>query len=437
MPTNPSNIQAAQLKKLYEDRAKLNKMISMLKGNSSNENPVVPNHTVQLLGFTDFKKPGPKESFNVQVLSGLTNRMWGIFKAELRNIAVSQGVDTRLSINNQRTQQSIADTVTQMIISRPEIQQKISDPDWFIRQSLRSMLKTSSESHRNLANNKPSRSNKNENKDTGREMTEPGETENQATAPATVNSSSSSNQKLRRPKEKQASRVVDEDEDTEPPVQATASSNVESQEQIIPNNAEVNLDSNVNVIKRGLQPKEPKARPTAEDLHSIQEPDWSSPAKSPFAPQEDDMDSDEGEDCEITTRKKNKATASRKRKAQDDDAVSEVEIPAPKKGKGETGAALKTPARTKLIKNFETPLPASPLHAARVTRAKTLSSQGTSSSTSIPTTKSVPAPVMSKAEIRKAATNKAAATRAANKKAKEDQDKVKGHNKSNARKGKK
>ncbi|GAB1527179.1 hypothetical protein RhiTH_010354, partial [Rhizoctonia solani] len=124
------------------------------------------------------------------------------------------------------------------------------------------------------------------------------------------------------------------------------------------------------------------------------------------------MDSDEGEDCEITTRKKNKATASRKRKARDDDAVSE-------------GAALKTPARTKLIKNFETPLPASPLHAARVTRAKTLSSQGTSSSTSIPTTKSVPAPVMSKAEIRKAATNKAAATRAANKKAKEDQDKVK------------
>ncbi|CAE6419502.1 unnamed protein product [Rhizoctonia solani] len=381
MPTNPSNIQAAQLKKLYEDRAKLNKMISMLEGNSSNENPVVPNHTVQLLGFTDFKKPGPKESFNVQVLSGLTNRMWGIFKAELRNIAVSQGVDTRLSINNQRTQQSIADTVTQ--------------------------------------------------------MTEPGETKNQATAPATVNSSSSSNQKLRRPKEKQASRVVDEDEDTEPPVQATASSNVESQEQIIPNNAEVNLDSNVNVIKRGLQPKEPKARPTAEDLHSIQEPDWSSPAKSPFAPQEDDMDSDEGEDCEITTRKKNKATASRKRKARDDDAVSEVEIPAPKKGKGETGAALKTPARTKLIKNFETPLPASPLHAARVTRAKTLLSQGTSSSTSIPTTKSVPAPVMSKAEIRKAATNKAAATRAANKKAKEDQDKVKGHNKSNARKGKK
>ncbi|KAF8748133.1 hypothetical protein RHS01_11027 [Rhizoctonia solani] len=398
MPTNPSNIQAAQLKKLYEDRAKLNKMISMLEGNSSNENPVVPNHTVQLLGFTDFKKPGPKESFNVQVLSGLTNRMWGIFKAELRNIAVSQGVDTRLSINNQRTQQSIADTVTQMIISRPEIQQKISDPDCFTPAS---------------------RSNKNENKDTGREMTEPGETENQATAPATVNSSSSSNQKLRRPKEKQASRVVDEDEDTEPPVQATASSNVESQEQIIPNNAEVNLDSNVN------------------DLHSIQEPDWSSPAKSPFAPQEDDMDSDEGEDCEITTRKKNKATASRKRKARDDDAVSEVEIPAPKKGKGETGAALKTPARTKLIKNFETPLPASPLHAARVTRAKTLSSQGTSSSTSIPTTKSVPAPVMSKAEIRKAATNKAAATRAANKKAKEDQDKVKGHNKSNARKGKK
>ncbi|KAF8735404.1 positive histone H3-K79 methylation, partial [Rhizoctonia solani] len=256
-------------------------------------------------------------------------------------------------------------------------------------------------------------------------MTEPGETKNQATAPATVNSSSSSNQKLRRPKEKQASRVVDEDEDTEPLVQATASSNVKSQEQIIPNNAEVNLDSNVNVIKRGLQPKEPKARPTAEDLHSIQEPDWSSPAKLPFAPQEDDMDSDEGEDCKITTRKKNKATASRKRKARDDDAVSKVEIPAPKKGKGETGAALKTPACTKLIKNFETPLPASPLHAARVTQAKTLSSQGTSSSTSIPTTKSVPAPVMSKAEIRKAATNKAAATQAANKKAKEDQDKVK------------
>ncbi|QRW26793.1 hypothetical protein RhiXN_01388 [Rhizoctonia solani] len=368
MPTNPSNIQAAQLKKLYEDRAKLNKMISMLEGNSSNENPVVPNHTVQLLGFTDFKKPGPKESFNVQ--------------AELRNIAVSQGVDTRLSINNQRTQQSIADTVTQMIISQPKIQQKISDPDCFTPAS---------------------RSNKNENKDTGREMTEPGETKNQATAPATVNSSSSSNQKLRRPKEKQASRVVDEDEDTEPPVQATASSNVKSQEQIIPNNAEVNLDSTAN---RGGPPQHPGAQLVI-------------PAKSPFAPQEDDMDLDEGEDCKITTWKKNKATASCKRKARDDDAVSEVEIPAPKKGKGETVAALKTLARTKLIKISKRHYPP-PHYTLRV----------------LPKPKHFP-PVMSKAEIRKAATNKAAATRAANKKAKEDQDKVKGHNKSNARKGKK
>ncbi|CAE7224621.1 unnamed protein product [Rhizoctonia solani] len=298
----------------------------------------------------------------------------------------------------------------------------------------------------------------------------------------------------------------------------TVSSNVEHQAQVTSNNPNVNLDSDV--AQEATRPQEPKTRPTAEDLHVMREPNWSSPAKSPCASQRDAADSDEGEAQEQVTRRRGNRTskdgkrtskgptgkssrptpitsedesthedalniptsthnqnkgasqsktvatntakshiqpigdtdagvglalptdstaAPRKRKVQDEAVSSESETPAPKKNKkGATASALKTPARTKLSKNFETPLPASPLHAARVTRFKPNLLQGASSSSApLDTTKSAPAPTLSKTEARKAAALKAAATRAANKKAKEEQAKAKAQNESNTRKARK
>ncbi|KDN46738.1 hypothetical protein RSAG8_04118, partial [Rhizoctonia solani AG-8 WAC10335] len=563
MSTNPSNDKLAQIKKLREQRAQIDRMINTLVGDST-EGSAGPSHIMPLLGFTDFKKPPPnKRDFNLQSLCGLTDRMWSIFKQELRDVAVKQGVDTRVSLKSQLTQQCITDSVNEIIKLRPEIKQKLSDPDWFIRQTLRAMLKSSSESYRNLANDKPPRPRKVKIEDT--EMVEPSNTDNQVVPQVTA--SSDSNQKSRRPKEKKPSWIEGEDEDTEArslKYFMTVPSGIKNQarpQTILSSNP--NINRNLDVGQELLRPQGPKTRPTAGDLHIIRDPEWSSPPKSPFAPQEDDflfetvegfqqdasddepptpkpriknlgigthqgskkdrwlgmvnagptskaiakhplakalvayddIDSDEGENREPTTKKlrdlmpedeqntfnipndasaqKNKldsqferatilttephiqpignpntsvrpapstqsTTAPRKRKGRDEDTSSESETPAPKKGKKPTIAALKTPARVMLTKNFETPLPASPLHAARVTRAKGLSSQGASSSSAPPpAAAAIPAVIKSKAQVRKEAAMKAAATRAANKKAREEGAKAKAQNESNTRKGKK
>ncbi|KAG8686108.1 hypothetical protein FRC11_009497 [Ceratobasidium sp. 423] len=153
--------KAAQIKRLREQQANINKMISSIAGKEAAESLSDPlANTIPILGFQSFTKPSTSRGFNLQELCGLTDRMWSIYKDELRGVAIRQGVDIRFSITKQPIQLCITDTVNEMIKLRPEIKTKISDPDWFIRQTLKAMLKSSGEIHRNRMNDKPKRNQK-------------------------------------------------------------------------------------------------------------------------------------------------------------------------------------------------------------------------------------------------------------------------------------
>ncbi|CAE6455992.1 unnamed protein product, partial [Rhizoctonia solani] len=219
-----------------------------------------------------------KDTTNLQGLCGLSDSRWAIFRGELRDIATKNGVDSRLSLTNQLTRQCITDTVNDMIKSRPEIK-IISDPDWFIRQVLRTLLKTSSESYRNLANDKPPRQKKPSHvKHEDTETTVPSENESQDMLQMATNSGSS--QQVRRPKVKKLSQVENEDENEG--TETTKSSNIEK---ALPQDI---LFGKPKATQETWRSQQPKARMAAEMLHVVREPEWSSPSKSPFALQQDD-----------------------------------------------------------------------------------------------------------------------------------------------------
>ncbi|KAF8700532.1 hypothetical protein RHS03_06648, partial [Rhizoctonia solani] len=113
MASNLSAEKAAQSKKLCEQKASIDKMISSIAGT-------------------------PK------VAASLTDPLG---MEELKGIASWQGVDLRFSLTKQPISQCVTNTVNKMVETCPEIRQKILDPDWFIRQTLQGLLKALGKSH--------------------------------------------------------------------------------------------------------------------------------------------------------------------------------------------------------------------------------------------------------------------------------------------------
>ncbi|KAF8726117.1 hypothetical protein RHS02_08213, partial [Rhizoctonia solani] len=157
MSSNLSAEKAAQIKKLCEQQASLNRMISSIAGTPAaaasvsdplaHRQSITSANTVKVLGFKSFAKPKKPREVNLQTLCGLNNDMWGIYKDKLKGIASWQGVDTRFSITKQPIQQHVTNIVNKIIQLRPEIKEKILDPDWFIRQTLQGVLKALGKTH--------------------------------------------------------------------------------------------------------------------------------------------------------------------------------------------------------------------------------------------------------------------------------------------------
>ncbi|QRW25157.1 hypothetical protein RhiXN_07106 [Rhizoctonia solani] len=156
MPATLPAEKAAQIKNLHEQQATLKRMIISIGGGpkaaASLSDPLA--HTVPILGFQNFPNPYKLCGFNLQMLCGLNNNSWDIYQDKLNAIATKQGVDLQFSITKQPILQCVTNTVNKMVKLRPKIQQKISDPDWLIRQMLQGMLKASREKHNNWVTGK-------------------------------------------------------------------------------------------------------------------------------------------------------------------------------------------------------------------------------------------------------------------------------------------
>ncbi|CAE6535151.1 unnamed protein product [Rhizoctonia solani] len=475
MPAMLPTEKAAQIKKLREEQAKIERMINAIGSDSANpdavdssSDPTVSNHTLPILGLQDFKKPASLRGTSLQTLCGLNDTRWHILKNELREVATKE----------------------HMVKLRPELK-NLSDPDWFIRQTLRSMLKSSSESYRKFL--------RNENL-----------VEVEDKVPAVEETGT------RKSKGQGASS---------PPVTANGSLNPKAEDDR--GKGKIPLTTTHNPTQSLPLSQQSKTRPPAEELHT--EITWSSPVKSPFAMDQDSPDSDsevkprqpskglkarqevpvnqdgglppvpvgelpalgpkamrrpkvkpaplviyedtDSDDTEffkapskppmsvvLTRQAQNvsvtdtQPTNNSNPESQDQPEVAAAttttgvvvtdptpvvggkrkaiarndttsESPAPKKVKP-TPAFPKTPARVTLIKNFETPVPASPQSGfSRITRAN---KNGLPSTSNVPVSTSAAEPAnTSKSDKRKLAAQKAAATRAANKKAREEAAKAK------------